>query len=253
MASAYGRAAQVRAVPVATFMICNRDYRAVHIPSKRDLLGFVRRDETISSKTDEGNDSESIALHKFIALALDCNPNILDTLFAPISHIRFVHSLWVPFQKARNLVLHQGLKYRYAGYAYQQLTRLVNHKKWLDNPDESDERYRAWRDGRNPERYALEQLYGYDTKHAAHLVRLLVQSYDTLNNGVLQPQLMGANLDLVRSVLNGHYAYEELIKFAEERLHAVKTMYSALPETQQNHALFEQMVIETYEIAICHT
>lgn len=48
------------------------------------------------------------------------------------------------------------------------------------------EQYNNWKDTRNPARAELEAKFGYDTKHASHLVRLLRQGREILTNGTLQ-------------------------------------------------------------------
>lgn len=91
------------------------------------------------------------------------------------------------------------------------------------------DKYTSWRKNRNPARAKLEELYGYDVKHASHLVRLLLQGEEILATGTYQPRLVGGMRDVVLGVLHGEWDYEKLVTFAEEQEGVVKGMHSDLP------------------------
>lgn len=73
--------------------------------------------------------------------------------------------------------------------------------------------YVAWRDNRNPERRRLEELYGYDVKHASHLVRLMTEGKELLLDGNITFPL--PNHEEIRAIKNGKYSYDEMIDMAE--------------------------------------
>jgi predicted nucleotidyltransferase len=74
--------------------------------------------------------------------------------------------------------------------------------------------YWEWVKNRNVVRSEFEQKYGYDTKHASHLIRLLRMGHEILKEeGVLVRRPDAQNLLDIR---NGKYTYEEIIKEAEE-------------------------------------
>lgn len=73
-----------------------------------------------------------------------------------------------------------------------------------------------WKAGRNVKRNELEVEYGYDTKHASHLVRLMRQCIKILENGVYSPRLQGIDLQEIKDVRKGFYSYEEIIKLAKD-------------------------------------
>lgn len=76
--------------------------------------------------------------------------------------------------------------------------------------------YNEWLKGRNKERRLLEAEYGYDTKHASQLVRLLVQCKQILTEGTLNTFLRPADRDLVMDVRYGKLSYPDLLKMALE-------------------------------------
>ena len=45
------------------------------------------------------------------------------------------------------------------------------------------EQYESWKKNRNPDRAAMEAKFGYDAKHASHLIRLLRMATEILEHG----------------------------------------------------------------------
>lgn len=74
--------------------------------------------------------------------------------------------------------------------------------------------YEAWRTQRNPARAALERRFGYDTKHAMHLVRLSRMAVEALEEGELR--VRRADADELRAIRDGAYGFAELEQLAAE-------------------------------------
>jgi predicted nucleotidyltransferase len=75
------------------------------------------------------------------------------------------------------------------------------------------QQYQEWKRTRNPQRAALEEKFGYDTKHALHLVRLLRMGREILTEGkVLVRRPDAEELLQIRA---GAWSYEELVAWAE--------------------------------------
>lgn len=72
-----------------------------------------------------------------------------------------------------------------------------------------------WKCNRNNKRNELEEKYGYDTKHASHLVRLMQGVKDILMIGTYNPTLSGDRLQLIKDVRAGCMSYDEIIKYSE--------------------------------------
>ena len=70
-----------------------------------------------------------------------------------------------------------------------------------------------WVIDRNKKRSDLEAKFGYDTKHAAHLIRLYLGAEQLLNTGDFSPTLTGDDLTVVRDVRDGEYSYQWLLDF----------------------------------------
>lgn len=126
------------------------DYSGVFMPSDNMVYGFERVGEvdlSIKSKRDDGkNDENAVDLilyefRKFIKLALDNNPNILEQLFVKdVDHINYYGQ---ELLKHAHLFPHKGLKQKFLGYAFSQkhkmiirtenYSSLINVQEWLNN------------------------------------------------------------------------------------------------------------------------
>jgi len=71
-----------------------------------------------------------------------------------------------------------------------------------------------WKVNRNEKRNELEAKFGYDVKHASHLLRLLRQCIKILKTGVYNPRLEGTDLKEVKETRAGKYTYDELIELS---------------------------------------
>jgi hypothetical protein len=110
--------------------------------------------------------------------------------------------------------------------------------------------YRTWLRERNPARAELEREYGYDTKHASHLVRLMLQVERVLQEGDYDPQLRGEALEQVLDVLHGRWAYETLVAWAEEadqRVHAMRSVLPHGPERKEAETLLMSLNRESLD------
>lgn len=81
-----------------------------------------------------------------------------------------------------------------------------------------------WKTNRNEKRSVLEEHFGYDTKNAAHLIRLLRSSQKIFKEGVYRPRLEGDNLRVVKDVLNGKYTYDEVISMSKELNQSIEVL-----------------------------
>jgi hypothetical protein len=88
-------------------------------------------------------------------------------------------------------------RYRVARSEFQQ------HQRWLQE--------------RNPARAALEAEHGYDTKHAAHLVRLLRMALEIVRTGEVHVWRGDRDADELLAIRAGAWAYDDLEAWADAR------------------------------------
>lgn len=108
------------------------DLKGVAIPPREYFTGFVQRFEQA-----EGKDPYDLVIYdirKFFNLAAECNPNIIEVLWADESTFRVLTPLGRRMVEARREFLSKKARFTFAGYAHAQLKRIQLHHRWLRNP-----------------------------------------------------------------------------------------------------------------------
>ena len=109
------------------------------------------------------------------------------------------------------------------------------------------DKYQEWKKNRNPARAAMEEKFGYDGKHALHLIRLLRVCNEVLSTGkVIVKRPDREELLAIRS---GSWSYDQLIEEAEKLDKQAEELYktsTVLPKTPDFEYL-DQLCIELVE------
>lgn len=82
----------------------------------------------------ESNDASVMEFLKYVKLAADGNPNVIELLFIPSSHWLVDSNAWYEVQEIRHLFLSKKCRHTFSGYAHAQLKRIKTHRSWLLNP-----------------------------------------------------------------------------------------------------------------------
>jgi len=110
----------------------------------------------------------------------------------------------------------------------------IAQKEWIQ--------YQDWIKNRNPVRAELEKKYGYDTKHAMHLVRLYRMGIEILSTGkVIVKRPDREELLAIRN--EGIWTYEQLIEWADQQDKKLDEIYksgaSPIPKSPDRKKLDE--------------
>lgn len=89
---------------------------------------------------------------------------------------------------------------------------LKKEKQYRSAKQEWDS-YQHWLEERNPDRAELEKKFGYDTKHACHLVRLIRMCREILETG--QVLVKRPDAEELRAIRAGTWTYARVCEFAE--------------------------------------
>jgi predicted nucleotidyltransferase len=112
------------------------------------------------------------------------------------------------------------------------------------------DQYQNWKKTRNGSRSALEEKFGYDTKHAYHLVRLIRMCQEVLMTGkVIVKRPDREELLFIR---NGGWTYDQLIEFAERKELELNLLYNTcnvLPKIPNKEKL-DQLGIKLVEMSL---
>lgn len=109
--------------------------------------------------------------------------------------------------------------------------------------------YQTWKTERNPKRSELEAKFGYDTKHAMHLVRLMRMAVEILGGGKVVVKRPDA--EELLAIRAGAWTYDHLMewaKVADDALAGVAKL-SPLPHEPDRKAL-DRLLVEVVGAAL---
>lgn len=108
------------------------DLKGVAIPPAEYFLGYLHRFEQAETRGEV--DAVVYDVRKFVALAADCNPNIIEMLFVDDADVLLTSIAWERLRHVRGLFLSRKAQHTFSGYAMAQLKRINTHRHWLLNP-----------------------------------------------------------------------------------------------------------------------
>jgi hypothetical protein len=110
----------------------DKDFRGIFCADPINVrTPFFRVDE--AKDTDE-EDTVLYELANFMKLCLDCNPNIIETLWVHEDDIVKSSHGYEALRANRQALLSSKIAFTTSGYALAQLKRIRGHKKWINQP-----------------------------------------------------------------------------------------------------------------------
>jgi predicted nucleotidyltransferase len=121
-------------------------------------------------------------------------------------------------------------------------------KHLYDAAKKQRDQYVTWMAERNPLRHDMEVKFGYDTKHAAHLVRLLRMGYEILTEGEVRVKRPDA-AELL-AIRQGSMTFEEITAYADDMIAKIEAITNyAVPE-QPDYDLVNKTIIDMTQKAL---
>lgn len=109
----------------------DEDFRGVAIAPAEYYLGAMQHFEQVVSSAP---DATIFDIKKFIGLAAQCNPNVVEILFVDDSDRLIMTQLGKKLVEMRDLFVTRRARHTFSGYAAAQLKRIRGHFRWLNNP-----------------------------------------------------------------------------------------------------------------------
>lgn len=188
---------------------------------------------------------------KYFQLCMENNPNMIDSLFVPTNCILFSHKIANMVRDERKIFLHKGAWHKFKGYAFSELSKVKNKKilsfvKFCkeNNIDVSitlndaeklelvknkkDELISLLKivekDGVKTKRLKLVEQYGFDIKFSYHIVRLLNEVEQILNEGDLDLQ---RNNDQLKSIRKGEWTLQQIEDYFNFKEKELEKLYNS--------------------------
>lgn len=206
------------------------DIRGVCFEPMECIIGLGNFEQYIQNSN--GKDITIYGLKKFVKLALENNPNILELLFSPDTGdtCLFTSSDWI--RHLRKDFLSKKIATKFYGYITSELSKISGIHRNLENN----------------KRKELFDKHGYDTKAASHVIRLAYEGIKLLEDGEIIFPLRIA--DVLKKIKLGYFStseyngilnsYLEMFRKAEEN--------TKLP-TNPNYQKIQNYIMELYR---CH-
>jgi uncharacterized protein len=157
----------------------DEDRRGVFLPPAELTWSLFKPPEQVEYAS-EGIEEVDWELEKFLRLALQANPNILETLWSPL--VLQVTELGQELRDLRAAFLSRHLYKTYSGYVLSQF-RLMRRN--------------------------FEKTGTYNAKHAMHMIRLLYSGIHALRTGDILVDV-GAHRDELLRIKGGSLLFEEV-------------------------------------------
>lgn len=164
---------------------------------------------------------------RYFELLCENNPNILDSLFVPEFCIKHITQVGQLVRDNRKMFLSKECWKKYRGYAVSQFHKL---------------------ESKNPEgkRLDLVEKYGYDTKFAYHIIRLMKQAEEVLETGDLN---LTKNNDELKAIRRGEWTLDRLKKEFEQRKLAAEEVYrKSTLQILPDRVKIKQLLLQCLEI-----
>lgn len=246
------------------------DYSGIFLPTKELVFGFQRVEEvnlSIVDKDEAGRntkhavDRKLYEFRKFVKLAIENNPNIIEQLFVNEPNIVYINEAGRALLAERDKFPYKGLVKKFKGYAFSQKHKMVIR---TDNFHELDTAFNYLKDyagqkeilvelkdkrlpfikfnrdycvigdlnlqkgiyvkkavGMIEERLSkvgnrktLITKYGFDTKFASHLIRLLLEGQELINTGKIEFPL--SYRETILDIKQGKWTIKEVLDYADQ-------------------------------------
>lgn len=249
------------------------DFGGVFVADKRYYTGLGQVEEvdlSIVDKKENGRNSEDAVdrkfyeVRKFVKLAMDNNPNIIEQMFIPTDKLIYSTDVGFYLLQHAHIFPWVGCYDKFVGYAVSQKKKMIIKRDNMSAIEDALDCFKTM----DPKEYVAEHVkglevqgfvtkvkeqhiqigdmhvqkndtfkqavrkleerrgkfsgrhsdfvskYGYDTKFASHLIRLLTEGGELLRTGKLLFPLH--NAEEILAIKNGNLTVHEVLEYAEE-------------------------------------
>ncbi len=185
------------------------DFMSIFTAPRDHYIGINQIKETNEIMRDTGLDLVEYEIRKILVLLMRGNPNVLSLLWLKPEHYIFKTAWGQHLIDKRNLFSTLAAYDSFCGYAMGQIKKA------------SAKSNRGWRGDKRKE---LFEKFGYDTKNAAHCIRLLRMGREFIETGILNVDRTEIDRDEILDIKLGKYSLDYVSDLANRE--AAKLEYS---------------------------
>lgn len=214
--------------PSSPESIDDRDVMGICIPPLKYYIGLKEWRHAESIK--ECWDVVLYEFRKFVDMLVKQNPNVVSMLWLRKEDYLYIHPVGQMLLDNKNLFRCRKAAFdSHMGYANSQLKRMTHmeHFGYM-----------------GAKRKQLVEKYGYDTKNAAHLIRLLHMGEEYMRTGELQP-CRTTDREMLLDIKTGKWSLDKVHAYANECFDKCRKSYEtgSLPEKIDYEAV-DALVVE---------
>ena len=236
---AYGVSSDTSDVDLYGWAIPNKDMLFPHLAG--EVLGFGRQKKRFEQfqqhhiQVDDelggqgrDYDIQIYSIVKYFQLAMENNPNMVDSLFTDQNCILHITQVGNMVREQRHDFLHKGSWHKFKGYAYSQL-----HKMSSKDP--------------KGKRLELREKFGFDVKFAYHVVRLLSEVEQIMVEGDLNLREKGRR-EHMKAIRRGEVSEQDIRLWAADKEQQLEKVYheSTLPYSPDEGKI-KQLLLDCLE------
>ena len=216
------------------------DLMGICVEPPEYVVGLRRFDQYIFRTQPEGVrsgpgdvDLTVYSARKWCRLALAGNPTVLLPLFVSEAHIVSITDAGKELRNMAYAFASKRAGKAFLGYMTQQRERLI-----------------GVRGGKHTNRPELIEKYGYDSKYAAHMIRLGLQGVEFMTTGKLELPANEETRSTLIAVRTGQMPYDDILTLAADLERQVEDLLVTSPLPRDaNEAVVESWLLCTYHEA----
>ena len=208
---AYGVSGDTSDCDIYGFCIPPKEVVFPHLAGR--IIGFGRQVQMFDQfqqhhiKYSDGDAQIDLSIYnivKYFNLCMECNPNMIDSLFTPAKCVMHITQVGQMVRDNRKIFLSKAAWHKFRGYAYSQLHKMSSRKPI-------------------GKRVEIIEEHGFDTKYAYHLIRLLDEAEQIMTEGDID---LTRNREQLKAIRRGEVSEDDVRKIATEKEGELEGVYS---------------------------
>lgn len=191
------------------------DIMGIFLPPLDYVLGVNNVEQVMITKEKDNIEGTMFSFSKWYNLMIQQNPNVLELLWHENNNYLYKDNKYFDLLiNNRKQLLSKKLKHSFGGYAFAQIQRLSKLNEKVNQ---------------NKKRLEEFKKFGYSTKNASHVFRLLGMCLDALVEGEIQ--VLRPERQFLIAIREGKYDYNKIVEMSDNKFRLIEEAYvnSKLP------------------------